>query len=139
MNLIESTKSGFQNYVTWKGRASRSEYWFFNLSYAIVFVISAILDNLFGTDFSTYDPYLGEISAGYGILGVIVILGFFLPSLSVLVRRLHDTNRSGWWYWLSLVPLVGAIVILVFLCTKGTDGTNNFGEDPLSNLNETFS
>jgi len=138
MHFLEATKNGFSNYVTWKGRASRSEYWFFYLSYGIAFVIAAVLDNLLGTDFSTSDPYLGEVSAGYGILAVIVILGFFLPCLSVLVRRLHDTNRSGWWYWLSLVPLVGVIVLLVFLCTKGTDGPNNFGEDPLGNLNEKF-
>jgi len=139
MNFIEATKNGFSNYATWKGRSSRSEYWFFNLSYVIAFVIAAVLDNLLGTDFSISDPYMGEVSAGYGILAVIVMLGFLLPCLSVFVRRLHDTNRSGWWYWLSLVPLVGAIVLLVFLCTKGTDGPNNFGEDPLSNLNETFS
>jgi uncharacterized membrane protein YhaH (DUF805 family) len=57
-----------------------------------------------------------------------------LPGISVTVRRLHDTDRSGWWYWIGLIPLVGAILLLIWFCTRGTDGANRFGPDPLSGV-----
>ena len=64
------------------------------------------------------------------LLTIIVALGLFLPYLAVTIRRLHDTNRSGWWILIGFIPLVGLIVMLIFLCTKGTDGSNDFGPDP---------
>ena len=67
----------------------------------------------------------------YGWILLIVGLGLFLPTLAVQVRRLHDLDRSGWWILISLIPLVGAIILLVWACTKGTDGENRFGSDPL--------
>jgi uncharacterized membrane protein YhaH (DUF805 family) len=61
----------------------------------------------------------------------LVELGLFLPSLGVIVRRLHDLDKSGWWYFFVIVPLVGPIMMLVWLCTRGTNGGNRFGNDPL--------
>jgi uncharacterized membrane protein YhaH (DUF805 family) len=55
----------------------------------------------------------------------------FLPSISVTVRRLHDTDHSGWWWWIGLIPLVGIIVLIVWWATPGTRGPNKYGEDPL--------
>jgi uncharacterized membrane protein YhaH (DUF805 family) len=68
---------------------------------------------------------------GYSLLSL-SFLANFLPSISVLVRRLHDTGRSGWWYWIALVPLVGPILLLIWLCTRGTFGGNEYGPDPLA-------
>ena len=75
----------------------------------------------------------GEFSASFngGILSILWALGNFLPSLAVGVRRLHDTDRSGWWLLIAFIPLIGAIVLLVFFCTRGTPGPNRFGNDPL--------
>jgi uncharacterized membrane protein YhaH (DUF805 family) len=68
---------------------------------------------------------------GYGYAYILVALGLLLPSLAVLVRRLHDTDRSGWYYWIVLIPLIGSIVLLVWFCSRGTEGSNTYGPDPL--------
>lgn len=65
-----------------------------------------------------------------GLFSVLYMLAFLLPGISVLVRRMHDIDKSGWWIWIGLVPLVGGIVLLVFACTEGTKGANRFGPDP---------
>ncbi len=65
------------------------------------------------------------------VLGGIFGLIMFLPSISVAVRRLHDTDRSGWWWWLWLIPLIGWIILIIWYATVGTDGPNRFGPDPL--------
>ena len=67
---------------------------------------------------------------GHALLWLLA-LGNFLPAVSVTVRRLHDTDHSGWWYWIAFVPLVGAILLLIWVCTRGTSGPNRFGADPL--------
>lgn len=103
-----------QNYVGFSGRARRKEYWMFYLFYVIFYIVAAILDGVVGTFVFT----------------LIYSLGLFLPSLAVLVRRLHDTNRSGWWVLLLLLPIIGAIVIFIFTLLEGTKGDNNFGSDP---------
>ena len=69
---------------------------------------------------------------GTSIVGGIAGLLIFLPTLSVHIRRLHDIDRSGWWWWILLVPLVGAIIMLVWVCTRGSSGPNRFGPDPLA-------
>ena len=110
------------NYTTFSGRAQRSEYWWFILFVLLIVVAAAILDNLLGLTFD---------EDGDGPIQVVVGLGTFLPMISVSVRRLHDLDRSGWWWWIQLIPLIGFIVLLVFTCTRGTEGPNRFGEDPL--------
>jgi uncharacterized membrane protein YhaH (DUF805 family) len=73
-----------------------------------------------------------DAAAGTGyVFYAIAALALFLPSLSVLVRRLHDLNRSGGWYWIALIPLVGGIILLVWMCTEGTSGGNSYGSNPL--------
>lgn len=66
-------------------------------------------------------------------ISIIYSLGILLPSIAVAIRRLHDTERSGWWLLLSLIPIIGTIVIIVFLCQNGTAGANRFGADPKQN------
>jgi len=112
-----------KKYAVFEGRSRRKEYWFFGLFNAIFSVVLVIADVLFGTS--------GGLS-GPGFLSGLYTLGVFLPALAVLVRRLHDTNRSGWWVLFSLIPLVGTIGMTVMMCNKGTEGDNDYGPDPLA-------
>jgi uncharacterized membrane protein YhaH (DUF805 family) len=103
--FVGAIKKGFRGYVVWNARSTRSEYWWWTLFAIIVAAIASIIDSvLFSTD----------MGAGLGPVYGITSLALFLPGLSVWVRRLHDTDRSGWWTWILLVPIVGFIVTLVF-------------------------
>lgn len=107
-----------KRYVDFSGRASRKEFWmFFLINFLIAMGVFA-LDRLI-LDADTL-PYL------YVIYGVVVML----PTLGVTVRRLHDSDRSGWWYFIAFVPFVGGIVLLIFLITKGSQGENRYGSAP---------
>ncbi len=129
MTFTQSIKSCYSQYVTFSGRAARSEYWFFTLFSVLALIACAILDHALGLAFAGF----------YGPFYAIFALANFLPSISVLVRRLHDTDRSGWWYWILLVPLVGFILLIVWFCTRGTAGANKYGADPLGGEAEVFS
>lgn len=109
-----------RNYVTFSGRARRKEYWMFVLFNIIVSVILGIVDYL--------------LFGGSGMLGIIYSLAILLPSVAVLVRRLHDTNRSGWWVLIILIPIIGSLVLLVFAVLEGEKETNRFGPDPKAEL-----
>ncbi|MEV4539821.1 DUF805 domain-containing protein [Asanoa sp. NPDC049518] len=120
MSFTDSIKAVLTNYVGFSGRARRSEYWWFVVFTIILNVIGKILDSvLFDTSMS-----------GTGIIGGLITLALFLPGLAVAVRRLHDTDRSGWWVLLALIPLIGAIVLLVFMAADSKPGTNRFGPNP---------
>jgi uncharacterized membrane protein YhaH (DUF805 family) len=140
MTFSESIKTCFAKFVTWQGRATRSEYWWFVLFCFLCQIGAALVDGVLGTAFSIPDPNTGEaVSLFYGWVYLLVALALFLPNLAVLVRRLHDTDHSGWWYWIALVPLIGIIMLLIWLCSRGTAGSNRFGSDPLgSDLGTTF-
>jgi uncharacterized membrane protein YhaH (DUF805 family) len=71
-----------------------------------------------------------DAATGLGFLAIIYTLAVLIPALSVSVRRLHDTSRSGWWLLIGLVPLIGAIVVLVFTVQDSTPGGNDFGANP---------
>lgn len=115
MNFVQAIQSGFRNYVNFTGRAARSELWWWILFQMLALFTAAILAGLIR----------------FPLLYSLVALGLFLPGIAVIVRRLHDTERSGWWYFLALIPLVGAIILIVWFCKQGTTGTNRFGADPL--------
>jgi uncharacterized membrane protein YhaH (DUF805 family) len=103
------------NYANFGGRARRKEYWMFVL-FNMLFVFAAlIVDFILGT---------------FPLLYVVYILGIILPSIAVTVRRLHDVGKSGWWYFIVLIPIIGAIWLLVLLCTDGTPGANSYGPSP---------
>ncbi|MGH7108571.1 MAG: DUF805 domain-containing protein [Acetobacteraceae bacterium] len=108
-----------RNYVGFEGRAPRAEYWYFVLFTIICQIAADIVGVASGTSY------------GASGLGGLVALALFLPSLAVSVRRLHDINRSGWWYLIVFVPIVGWILLLVWACTRGTGGPNRFGPDQL--------
>lgn len=117
-----------RKYADFQGRARRAEYWLFLLFVWIVEVAIVALTGALGAD-----PEVGEVSGpmilGYGLLGVFG-LAILVPSLALSVRRLHDTNRSGWWLLVALIPFLGALVLIVFSLLDGTPGPNRFGEDP---------
>jgi uncharacterized membrane protein YhaH (DUF805 family) len=106
-----------KNYAGFSGRARRQEYWMYAL---FNFIVTVVLEIFFASTNSIAFPVI------LGIYGLATII----PSLAVLVRRLHDTNRSGGWFFIAFVPLVGAIILLVFTCTEGDRNINRFGPDP---------
>jgi uncharacterized membrane protein YhaH (DUF805 family) len=107
------------NYTNFSGRARRSEYWWFTLTSVIVSVVLNIV---------------GSVSDGMnavaGLVLVVYSLGTLIPSLAVAVRRLHDTGRSGWMLLLALIPLVGAIILIVFAVSDSAKGSNKYGASP---------
>jgi uncharacterized membrane protein YhaH (DUF805 family) len=122
-----------RRYATFTGRARRTEFWMFTLFNAIVGIVLAAVDALvFGTGSFTALSGGGSASVGVsvGLLSTLYSLAVFLPGLAVTVRRLHDTDRSGWWVLIALVPFVGGIVLLVLLVLEGTRGPNRHGYDP---------
>ena len=118
------------NYANFKGRARRKEYWMFVLVYAIILIACMVLDNVLGTVFMIDAGPLGEISLGYGWLYVICMLVHFIPALGLVVRRLHDVGKSGWFYLIFLIPIIGVIWLLVLYCTEGQKQDNKWGPDP---------
>lgn len=108
-------------YAVFSGRARRKEYWMFALINAIALLALAFWDGAAGTfDYET----------GGGLFSGLYSLLVLLPSLAVGVRRLHDTGRSGWWLLISFIPLIGFIVLLVFLTSDSEGGPNRFGPNP---------
>ena len=110
-----------KKYAVFEGRARRREYWFFVLFNLLATILLLLID-----------VYMASVNpqTGLGVLSGLYSLAVILPSISVLVRRLHDTNRSGWWFWIGLIPLIGVIVLLVFMFLDGTAGDNDYGSDP---------
>ena len=110
MNMKESVKSVFTKYLIFEGRASRPEYWWFQLAYWLTIMIIFIMTSVFGP-----------------ILMVLVVLGCILPNLAVGSRRLHDSNKSGWYQLIGLVPVVGAIGLIVLFALPSDTGENQYG------------
>lgn len=138
MSFFGAIKSCYGKIFTFSGRAPRSEYWWFVLYQCLVGL------GLWagGMAFALANPQLVEqLKSGavppadfalvFGAVSLAHFLLFFMPGLSVLVRRLHDTGRSGWWYFITMIPLIGAIWLLVLLCLPGSNGRNGHGPDPL--------
>jgi len=115
------------NYTNFEGRARRKEYWFFVLINMIFTAVCSLLDQSIGT--FNYETNTGTISSIYSLLVLI-------PSVAVAVRRLHDTNRRGWWLLLIFVPIAGWIILFVFLVLKGEEKMNRFGLSPLNSATD---
>ena len=114
-----------ENYANFNGRARRKEYWMFALFQFILMIVLMILDSVLGLGFD-----IGGIPLGYGWLYTLGALAHFIPGLAVVVRRLHDVGKSGWFYLIGLIPLIGVIWLLVLMCTDGDKGDNAYGPDP---------
>ena len=118
MDFISAVKSGFRHYVTFKGRAPRSEFWYWTLFGLLLTIAGGIADNALLDDPSP------------GLFGPLISLVLFLPGLAVSIRRLHDIDYSGWWWWI-VFTVIGIIVLIAWACMKGTNGPNRYGPDPL--------
>ena len=126
MSFATAVKAFWSNYTNFKGRARRSEYWFIQLFLIVTNVAVAVIDlALMNGDVKRFIA-----NGGGGIVGLIWIFATIVPALAVLIRRLHDTNRSGWWALIVLVPLAGAIVLLVFTVEDSNKGVNKYGASP---------
>ena len=110
-----------KKYAVFSGRARRKEYWMFILFNIIITVVLALIDYLTGT----FSP-----RAGVGLLGGLYALAVLIPSLAVTVRRLHDTDRTGWWILIGLIPVIGGIVLLIFMLLDSQSGANQYGPNP---------
>jgi len=116
MNFTESIQTCYKKFFDFSGRASKSEYWWFQLIVSPSYFISTFLEN--------------EIS--YFFLGITLFV--LIPAISSGVRRLHDTNRSGFFLLISFIPFIGGLVLLFFLIPEGTKGKNRFGPNPLKKI-----
>jgi len=110
-----------RKYAVFEGRARRMEYWMFVLINCLIIVVLSVVDTVVG---------LFSLGNSVGALTGLYWLVVLVPSVAVTVRRLHDTDRSGWWALLALLPVLGTIVLFVFCVLDGTPGPNRFGENP---------
>ncbi len=121
MSPIDWAKRPLQKYADFTGRAPRAEYWWFYLAMAVMLIVTMIIDGMIGSN-------LG--GSGYGFVTLLAGLAVLVPGIAVGVRRLHDTDRSGWWLLIAFIPLIGGIILLVFYVSEGTKSDNRFGPDP---------
>ena len=118
-----------KRYAEFDGRSRRMEYWMFTLGYWIVLTIWVVLSFLVGALIRGREG--DDFAVGMMLIGIVVIvLGLFIPSLAVSIRRLHDQGKSGWFYLISFIPYVGGIILLVLMCIAGDEGENEYGPDP---------
>lgn len=110
---MEYFVDAFKQYATFTGRATRTQYWMFVLIYLIIAIVLGVIDGLLGI----------------GVLGPIFGLVMLIPSISITARRLHDTGRTGWWQLIYFVPLIGLIVMIIFL-VQDSDANNEYGANP---------
>jgi uncharacterized membrane protein YhaH (DUF805 family) len=111
-----------KKYADFSGRARRMEFWMFVVLNVAVSVVASILDGILGMS--------GMIAGAYGPLTLVAGLALLVPGIAVAVRRLHDQDKSGWWLLIALVPIIGALALLVFYFLEGTKGDNQYGPDP---------
>ncbi len=130
MTFPNAVLSAFFNYANFSSRSSRSEYWWYVLFLAIASFMAIMIDGMIGTPVT--DPLRTTFweALGASPLNALLTVVTFIPSLSVLTRRLHDIGRSGW-NQLWIFTLIGVIPLLYWLCKKGDSGSNKFGSDPL--------
>ena len=114
MSFFDAIRAALSKYATFSGRSRRSEYWWFALFNLVVSLVAGAVDGAL------------DINAA----ALVLSLALLLPNLALLVRRLHDTSRSGWWVLIGLVPLVGFIVLIVFAVQDSQAGVNSYGPSP---------
>ena len=111
-----------KRYADFSGRSRRKEYWMFILLIVLAAIVVGVIERVLGLS--------GSVGGVYGPLSLILILGIFIPALAAQVRRFHDQGKSGWFVLIGLIPLLGGIIVLVFMCLEGTNGPNEYGPDP---------
>lgn len=114
MNFGRAIAAGYSREI-FPGRSARSEYWYWVLFTVLGSIVAGIID----------------LALSEPVIDALFGLATILPSLAVAVRRLHDLDRTGWWIFIGLIPLIGWIILIIWYCTRGTVGPNRFGPDPL--------
>lgn len=130
MSFSEAVRTCFRKYVDFKGRARRSEFWYWVLFTVIVGIVAGILDSALGLN---PEPVTGDTftTTTSGPIANITSLALLLPGLAVAVRRLHDRDKSGWWILLNLIPLIGSLILLfAYYIKDSVPGANRFGPNP---------
>jgi uncharacterized membrane protein YhaH (DUF805 family) len=125
MSFVDSVRSVYTNYFKFAGRASRSEYWWFQLWLVLVVVAWLVIGIGLGRATSS-----SLIIGLFSLVILVVYLLSIIPSLAVICRRLHDSDHSGWWFWITLIPWVGALILLIFTVLPSTPGYNKYGPRP---------
>jgi uncharacterized membrane protein YhaH (DUF805 family) len=121
--------SALKKYAVFSGRSRRSEYWYFVLFNFIFSIVAMMLDWVLGSNF-TINTLNGPVVVPYGYCYMIYSLFVLIPGLAVSVRRLHDVGKSGWFIFICLIPIAGAIWLLVLFCTDSVAGPNKYGPNP---------
>jgi uncharacterized membrane protein YhaH (DUF805 family) len=136
MTFGESVKTVLvEKYADFSGRARRSEYWWFALFTFIVGLVLSIImfSGMSGFEYSATSFDFGE-TTGMFVIGVVLLVVFYLavliPSIAVAVRRLHDQDKSGAYYFVNFIPYVGSLIFLILMVIEGTPGPNQYGPDP---------
>ncbi len=111
-----------KQYADFNGRARRQEYWMFALFNIVIIIALAFLAGMLGSATNSEDLMSFPV--------LIYYLFIIIPSIAVAVRRLHDQNKSGWYYLVSFIPFIGGIWLLILMCTEGDSGPNQYGPDP---------
>ena len=119
MTFSEAIKDGFDHYTKFDGRAARPAYWWWFLFSILVAIGANIIDAILGT---------------WGVINWLAALALLLPNISVSIRRLHDTDHSGWWILIGLIPIIGFIVLLVFYLRDSDPGENKYGPPPATTV-----
>lgn len=119
MDPTTALVKGLKSWNDFSSRSRRAEYWWFQVAYLVISMLAGFLDAAAGAN---------------GIVQLVLSLVFLIPTLSVAVRRLHDTNRSGWWILLGFIPIIGWILLIIWYATRGDVGDNRFGADPLAEV-----
>lgn len=129
MGFVAAVGASYANILNFSGRASRAEYWWFILyQFLAIFALTlAMMWYFIGLDPVQAEEQIVRVT---GVWTVVYMIAFWLPGLSSLVRRLHDTDHSGWWYFIILIPLLGALILLFFLLMPSSHGRNRFGPHP---------
>lgn len=132
--MLNAYKSYWMNFCNFKNRTSRKSYWLnvlatFIVSFIIGFVVALIFnDNVDYSSVKTMDDLLEIMKKPSVIIDMVWTLINFIPMLAIDIRRLHDTNKSGWFIFINLIPIVGSIIYLVFMCSKSVDENNKYGK-----------
>lgn len=116
-----------KRYADFSGRSRRKEYWMFILGVLIAAIVLGVIEGVLGLS--------GMVGGVYGPLTTIFLLAIIVPSIAVQVRRFHDQDKSGWFVLIGFIPLLGGLIVLVFMCLEGTKGANSYGEDPKNPTN----
>ena len=127
MKFTEAIRAFFSRYTDFRGRTPRSGYWW------VVLFLVALSIGMWGVDMALFQGVYPQelLDQGLGPVSLLLIAATAIPNLALGFRRLHDTGRSAWWILIGLVPIVGAIVLLVFYLLPSTPGSNQYGPNPL--------